>query len=157
MSNSNQSLVMFEKPLTVAEAVAKAPDLEKALGWGVQSMVAATVRHMVLLASNLSEHYRYSIGLSGDIAQYLYDAPEGAITDPNLFLRTAQVDTLIGHFDNLEVHVIQEAMPEEDSQCLMLLVQDDDRMVVGYLLTRLRDYADHVNVNNVLPKSKAAQ
>ncbi|MNO12958.1 hypothetical protein D3C76_25780 [compost metagenome] len=148
---STQQMVMFDRPLTIAEAMQHAPAQEKALGWGVQSMVATTVRHMVLLASSLSEHYRYAIGLSGGIAQYLYDQPDGAVTNPDTFLRTAQVDTLIGHFDGLETHVIQEEIPE-DQQCLMLLVINDDKLVVGYLLTKLREYTDHVAVNNILPK-----
>lgn len=153
---STHQLIMFDKPLTIEEAVQAAPDQALALPWGVQSMVADTVRHMVLLASSISEHYRYALGLSGGIAQYLYDQPAGAITNPELFLRTAQVGSLIGHFDGLETHAIQAEIPE-DEQCMMLLVINDDKLVVGYLLTKLREYGDHINVNNVLPKTKAAQ
>ncbi len=146
----SKELVLFEKPLSVKEAVAKLPNKENKLGWGIQSMVVDTVRHMVLLASSRSEHFRYALGVTAGIAQYLYDLPQGAITNPSDFIRTNQVDTLIGHFDNLEVHVIQEVTPEED-QLMMLLVLDDDHMAVGYLLTQLREYGDHVNVNNILP------
>lgn len=150
MSNE---MIMFDRPLTVAEAVAKAPDMSKALGWGTQSMVVATVRSMVLLAAARSEHFRYALGVTGGIAQYLYDLPDGAITNPEHFIRTEQVDTLIGHFDNHEMHVIQEVTAEED-QGLMLLVLDDDKKAVGYVLTQLREYGDHINVNNILPKKK---
>lgn len=148
MSNE---LIMFDRPLTVAEAVAKAPDHQSALPWGIQSMVVQTVRSMVLLASARSEHFRYALGVTGGIGQYLYDLPEGAITNPDHFQRTEQVDTLIGHFDNHEVHVIQEVTPEEE-QGLMLLILNDDKLAVGYVYTQLREYGDHINVNNILPK-----
>jgi hypothetical protein len=147
-------MVMFDHPVTVAEAVAKAPVHANALGWGIQSMVVQTVRSMVLLAAARSEHYRYALGVTGGIGQYLYDLPEGAITNPDHFKRTDQVETLIGHFDNLEVHVIQELTPEEE-QGLMLMVLDDDKLVVGYLYSQLREYGDHININNILPKTKS--
>lgn len=148
MSNE---MIMFDHPLTVTEAVAKAPDHNNALPWGIQSMVVDTVRSMVLLAAARSEHFRYALGVTAGIGQYLYDLPEGAITNPDHFKRTDQVDSLIGHFDNHEVHVIQELTPEED-QGLMLLVLDDDHKAVGYIYTQLREYGDHINVNNILPK-----
>lgn len=151
MSNE---VILFDKPLTVTEAVAKAPDMSKALPWGVQSMVVETVRSLVLLAASRSEHFRYALGVTPGIAQYLYDLPDGAITNPNHFIRCVQTDTLIGHFDNHEVHAIQEYTPE-DEQGLMLLILNDDRLAVGYILTKLREYGDHINVNNILPKSKA--
>lgn len=151
MSNE---VILFDKPITVQEAVAKAPDMEKALSWGVQSMVVETVRSMVLLAAARSEHFRYALAVTPAIGQYLYDLPDGAITNPNNFVRCVQVDTLIGHFDNHEVHVIQEYTPEEE-QGLMLLILDDERNVAGYILTKLREYDDHINVNNILPKFKA--
>lgn len=147
----NNELIMFDHPLTVAEAVAKAPAMTDSIGWGIQSMVVDTVRSMVLLASSRSEHFRYALGVTGGIGQYLYDLPDGAITNPDHFKRTVQVDTLIGHFDNHEVHVIQEITPEEE-QGMMLLVLNDDRKAVGYLYTQLREYGDHINVNNILPK-----
>lgn len=148
MSNE---LIMFDHPLTVEQAVAKAPDHSNALGWGIQSMVVATVRSMVVLAAARSEHFRYALGVTPGIAQYLYDLPEGAITNPDHFVRTEQVGSLIGHFDNLEVHAIQELTPEEE-QGLMLLVLNDDKLAVGYIYTQLREYGDHINVNNILPK-----
>lgn len=151
MSNE---LVTFNPPVSVEEAVAKAPDMSNALGWGIQSMVVTTVRSMVLLAAARSDHYRYALAVTGAIGQYLYDLPEGAITNPDHFKPTVQVGALIGHFDNHEVFVIQEATPEED-QGLMLLILDDDRKVAGYILTRLREYSDHINVNNILPKKKS--
>jgi hypothetical protein len=148
MSNT---LVMFEHPLSIGEAVSKLPDFDQALEWGVQSMTMPTVKSMILLATKLSEHYRYSLALTHDIAQYLYDMPEGAITSKQWYQRCDQVDTLIGHFDAMEVHVIQEGSDPE-CQGMMLLVQDDDHKVVGYILTKLREYSDHVVVNNILPK-----
>lgn len=147
----SHEMIMFDEPLTMPEAVAKAPEHSKALGWGIQSMVVQTVRSMVLLAAARSEHYRYALGVTPGIGQYLYDLPEGAITNPDHFVRTEQAGTLIGHFDNLEVHVIQELTPEEE-QGLMLLVLDDNHKAVGYLYTQLREYGDHINVNNILPK-----
>lgn len=148
MSND---LVMFDKPLSVVDAVQELPDFDRALAWGVQSMIMPTVKSMVLLATGLSEHYRYALALTHDIAQYLYDMPDGAITASEWFKRCDQVDTLIGHFDAMEVHVIQERS-DPTCQGMMMLVLDDDHMVVGYILTRLREYADHVVINNILPK-----
>lgn len=149
----SKDLILFDKPLEVSEAVAKLPDFSRALGWGVQSMLLDTVRSMILLASTLSEHYRYAIGLTDDVAQYLYDMPKGAITNPNHFIRCNQVGTLIGHFDALDVHVIQERS-DPANQAMILMVLDDDRKVVGYVATKLREYADHVVINNILPENK---
>lgn len=150
------NLVLFDKPLKVEDAVAHLPDMSRALSWGVQSLVKETVRSMILLATSLSEHYRYELALTDDIAQYLYDMPEGAVTASEHFIRCNQDGTVIGHFDAMSVHVIQEKS-EPDQQAMMLLILNDDRLVVGYLLTRLREYADHVVINNILPKSKVAE
>lgn len=147
----SKELIMFSKPLDITEAVAKLPDLNQALAWGVQSLLKPTVSAMVRLATSMSEHYRYALALTDDIAQYLYDMPEGAITSSEFFKRCNQVGTLIGHFDMIEVHVIQERSDPE-AQAMMLLVLDDDKKAVGYLVTRIREYADHVVVNNILPK-----
>jgi len=147
----SQELIKLPTPVTVQEAVSKVPDLSQCLGWGIQSMERSTVRSMILLASSKSEHFRYALGVTPDIAQYLYDLPEGAVTSREHFIRCNQQDTLIGHFDTLEVHVIQEMVDEED-QCMMLLVLNDEHLVDSYLVTRLREYADHVVVNNILPK-----
>jgi hypothetical protein len=144
-------LIKFPQPLPIAEAIAKLPDMQLALGWGVQSMVRDTVRAMVLLASSRSEHYRYALALTEGIAQLLYDMPEGATTARDAFIRCNQQGTLIGHFDSYEVHVIQESSAEED-QGMMLLVLDDNHLVDSYILTRLREYSDHVVINNILPK-----
>lgn len=154
----SDELVTFPSPVTVEEAVASLPDLDKALGWGVQSMTRDTVRAMVLLASSRSEHYRYALAVSLGIAQYLYDMPEGAVAGREHFIRCNQNGSLIGHFDNLETHVIQEPLEkssENEEEYMMLLVLDDNHQVDSYLLTRLRDYSDHVVINNILPKNTA--
>lgn len=149
-------LIMFEKPLSIKEAVTSLPDFDKALPWGVQSMVKSTVDSMIRLAAAASDHFRYALALTHDIGQYLYDMPEGAITSNEHFIRCDQVDTLIGHFNAMDVHVIQE-LSDPEMQGMMLLVLNDDHLAVGYLLTRIREYADHVVVNNILPKSAATQ
>jgi hypothetical protein len=147
----NTELIKLPQRLPIAEAVRNLPDMNQALGWGVQSMVRDTVRAMVLLASSRSEHYRYALALTEGIAQLLYDMPEGATTARDAFVRCNQQGTLIGHFDSYEVHVIQEPV-EEDNQGMMLLILDDDHLVDSYILTRLREYSDHVVVNKILPK-----
>lgn len=146
MSNA---LIMFPAPCTVEEAVAKAPAHSEALGWGIQSLLPDTVNGMILLASSQSEHYRYALAVTPAMAQYLYDQPKGAITNPNLFLRAEQVGSRIGHFLDFEMHAIQE-MTAEEEQGMMLIILDDDHKAVGYLYTRLREYGDHVTVNNIL-------
>lgn len=146
-------LITFEKPIAVDEAIANLPDMGQALGWGVQSMVKSTVDTMIRLASGLTDHFRYALALTDDIAQYLYDMPEGAVTASEHFIRCNQGDgTVIGHFNAMDVHVIQEKSDPEQ-QAMMLLVLDDQQQVVGYLLTRIREYGDHIAVNNVLPKN----
>lgn len=147
-------LIMFEKPLPVAEAISTLPDFDQALGWGVQNIEKSTVEAMIRLATMASEHFRYALAVTDDIGQYLYDMPVGAITAAEHFIRCNQVESLIGHFLTLDVHVIQQrSVPEQ--QGMMLLVLNDDKLVVGYLLTKIREYADHVVVNNILPKSAA--
>lgn len=146
MSND---LIMFPAPCSVEEAVSKAPVHANALAWGVQSLVPDTVKSMILLATSKSEHFRYALAVTPSMAQYLYDQPTGAITNPSLFLRAEQVGSRIGHFLDLEMHAIQEVTPE-DEQGMMLLVLDDDHNAVGYLYTQLREYSDHVTVNNIL-------
>ncbi|MCY1286203.1 hypothetical protein D9M68_18550 [compost metagenome] len=147
----SSNLVMFDEPLDLSQAIAKLPDFDRALEWGVQSMTMPTVKSMILLAAGLSDHYRYALALTHDIAQYLYDMPDGAITSKQWFKRCDQVGSLIGHFDAMDVHVIQEGS-DPACQGMMLLVLDDDHKAVGYILTRLREYSDHVVVNNILPK-----
>lgn len=150
MSND---MIMFPAPCSVAEAVSKAPVHANALGWGIQSLLPDTVNGMLLLASSKSEHFRYVLAVTPAMAQYLYDRPQGAITNPDLFLRTEQVGSLIGHFLGYEMHAIQELTPEEE-QGMMLIVLDDDHQAVGYFYTQLREYSDHVTVNNILPPKK---
>lgn len=144
-------LIKFPEPVSIQAAVAKAPDLSQALGWGIQSLLRDTVRSMVLLATARSEHYRYALAVTPGIAQLLYDMPEGTIASRDCFIRCVQQDTLIGHYDTMEMHVIQELV-DEDKQSMMLLILNDDLLVDSYLLTRLREYSDHVVVNNILPK-----
>ncbi len=150
----NQQLVTYDRPLSVGEAVARLPDPAQALGWGVQSMTAETVRAMVLLASSRSDHFRYALGVTVGIAQYLYDMPDGAITSKSQFIRADQVGTRIGIFDSLELHVIQEAVPDTlEEEYLLLLVLNDEHQVVGHLLSRLRLPSDHVTQTVKLPSA----
>jgi len=149
MSND---LVKLPTPMTIEEVVYELPELSMSLGWGVQSMVRDTVRAMVLLASARSEHYRYALAVSSGIGQYLYDQPQGAITSKEHFLRCTQVGSRIGHFDNLETHVLQTPVNEGEER-MMLLILDDNQMVDSYIMTQLRDYTDHVVINNILPRN----
>lgn len=148
MSNTTvgmEGLVSFDHPVTVPEAVAVLPPRHYALGWGKQALSAETVKAMILLASKLSEHYRYALAVSVDMAQYLYDNPRGGTVDTSGFIRSPQQqDTLIGVWNAVEVHVIQQ-MPDPDleEEYLMLLILDDDKMVDSYLLSQLRVYTDH--------------
>lgn len=138
-------LITLPSPTSIEEALSKLPDRELALAWGQQSLSPKTIEAMVLLASKLSEHYRYAIGLSVEMCQYLYDNPAGGTAGMDRFLRCEQVGTLVGHYDGYEVHVIQEVPdPDLEEEYMMLLVLDDLRMVDSYLLTRLRIYTDHV-------------
>jgi len=148
----NNELVKLPAPLTVGEVVAKLPPFDCSLGWGVQSMTADTVRAMVLLASSRSEHYRYALAASIGIAQYLFDMPEGSVTSRAHFVRSKQDGTRIGLFDNLDLHVIQEPVPEEiEEEYLMLLILNDDHLVDSYIVSRLRLPSDHVVQTIKLP------
>ncbi|MNP89155.1 hypothetical protein D3C85_15580 [compost metagenome] len=146
-------LIKFLEPVSIETAVSKAFSLENALGWGVQSMTRDTVSAMVLLASSRSEHYRYAIAVSPDIAQYLADLPDGSTTSREHIIQSVQVGTLIGQFDMMDLHVIQE---DTDESYMVLLILDDDRLVDSFIVSRLRRAEDHV-VKSILPPRKDLQ
>ncbi len=152
----NAELIKFPTPLSIEAAVAALPPAEHCLEWGIQSMTADTVRAMILLASSRSEHYRYALAVTVGIAQYLVDAPDGSITARALFVNSGQDGTRIGLFDSLDTHVIQVAVDESvEEEYMMLLVLDDNHMVDGYIMTRLRMPSDHVVKTIKLPSAIA--
>ncbi|MNY42342.1 hypothetical protein D3C86_1772220 [compost metagenome] len=116
-------------------------------------MTRDTVSAMVLLASSRSEHYRYAIAVSPDIAQYLADLPDGSTTSREHIIQSVQVGTLIGQFDMMDLHVIQE---DTDESYMVLLILDDDRLVDSFIVSRLRRAEDHV-VKSILPPRKDLQ
>lgn len=142
-------LVKLEQPTDVEQVVSKALDVGAALGWGVQSMTRDTVSAMVLLASSRSEHYRYAIAVSPDIAQYMMDLPPGATTSREHIIQTANLTgSLIGQFDMMDLHAIQE---ENGESYIALLILDDNRKVDSYIISRLRRAEDHV-VHNIIKR-----
>lgn len=144
MPNDNM-MIKLPTPQSIEQVIASLPAPEGALEWGIQSMTTDTVRAMTLLAASRSEHFRYALAVSVGIAQFLYDAPEGSVTQKAAFLRTQQDGTRIGIFDQLDLHVIQQPVPEDlEEEYLMLLVLDDNHLVDSYVLSRLRLPADHV-------------
>lgn len=154
MSNENM-LVNLPVPQPIDQVVSTLPDPEDALEWGIQSMTTDTVRAMMLLAATRSEHFRYALAVTVGIAQFLYDAPEGSVTQKSAFQRTQQDGTRIGIFDQLDLHVIQQTVPDEfEEEYLMLLVLDDNHMVSSYVLSRLRLPSDHVVKTMKINKSE---
>lgn len=146
----SKELIKLENPTPLSEVISKAFNVDDALGWGVQSVTRDTTNAMVLLASSRSPHYRYAIAVSPDIAQYLADLPDGATTSKEYIIMSEQVGSLIGQFDMMDLHAVQEDI---DESYMALLVLDDDRMVDSYIITRLRRAEDHI-VKSILPKRK---
>lgn len=143
-------LIKFNEPVTVTYAISKLPPREQCLSWGKQSLTEDLIRGMLHLASRLSEDYRYVLGVTPEVAQYLYDCPEGGTLDTSHFMRCKQKDSLVGHWNGMETHVIQEYPSNEwGEEYGMLLILDDNHMVTGYLMTKLHQYAD-----NIVPSHK---
>lgn len=146
-------VIKFDTPKSIPDVVKSALDVDKALGWGVQSMVKETVNALVLFASSRSDAFRYALAVSPDIGDYLLDLPVGSITSSEYFKSVPEVqDSLIGTFDTwMEVHQIEENI--DQSYLALLLLNDNDNSVQGYVVTRLRTPDDHI-VKNILPSRK---
>lgn len=143
--------VKLAKPLSPEEFVVNAPDLADALGWSIQSISRDTVSAMVLLATSLSDHYRYAVAVSPDIADYLTYLPDGATTAKDIISINDIGGVKIGLFDMMDLYSFQV---DNEESYVALLILNDDKLVDSYILSRLRPVEDHV-VHNIIPKSKA--
>lgn len=145
-------IIKFAQPMQIEEVVKQPLDISKALGWGVQSMTKGTVDAMVLLASSRTDAYRFALAVSPDIGDYLIDLPIGSVTSNEYFKCVPEIKgSLIGTAEgSLEVHRVEE---DDGNSYLALLTLNDDKLVDGYVITRLRTPDDHV-VKNILPNRK---
>lgn len=139
----NTPIHFYETPRTLEEAIAVLPDPTTALGWGKQTFGHGLLNGMILLASKNTEHYRYKLAVSLGIAQVLYQPVNNTVVEREHFIRCEQKDSLIGHYDAYDVHVIQ-VDPDGEDEALMLLICDDNDQVVGHIFSEIRPAQDHI-------------